>query len=222
MRNDGYHAFPWLTALSDVERRRIESVLRPVHFAAGDRPFRIGAPCEAYIRILDGSVRVQMIGENGREIVLYRIGAGEACILTTACLLSRETYPADAVCDTAVTGIALPSADFFDLLARSEAFRDDVFATFGRRIARLLTLIEETIFRRLNVRLAQLLADRAQHDDQIVVTHRSLAAELGSSREVVSRLLKEFERYGWVRLGRGSIIVTAPEALRTFAQSREL
>lgn len=213
-------AFPGLDALPEGERRDLESSVRRVRLPAGVQPFRASDHCEHYFFVLAGRVRVQMVAESGREIVLYRIGAGETCVLTTACLLSGENYPAEARSETELDALMLPRTAFRALLDRSPAFRDFVFRAYGQRIAGLMALIEEVVFRRLDLRLAQWLAERADaQGTHLPMTHQEIAQELGSAREVVSRQLKDFERRGWLVLGRGAVEVVQPEALRRFVRS---
>lgn len=209
--------FPGLEALSEDERRALESSVRRVRLPAGVHPFRSGERCEHYLFVLSGRIRVQMVAESGREIVLYRVGAGETCVLTTACLMSGEAYPAEARSESELEALMLPRQSFRALLDHSPAFRDFVFRAYGRRIASLMALIEEVMFRRLDVRLAQWLLERAEAEgSHLRVTHQQIAHELGSAREVVSRQLKDFERRGWLALGRGAVDIARPEALRTF------
>lgn len=155
--------------------------------------------------MIDGSVRVQKLSESGREIVLYRVESGETCILTTSCLLSHCDYNAEAITETAVEAIALPQSTFDQALTASDQFRDFVFDAFGSRIAGLVTLIDAVAFGRMDIRLAQLLLEMTPTEGTITTTHQLLARELGTAREVISRLLKEFERHGWVALSRGHV-----------------
>ncbi|MCK6569986.1 Crp/Fnr family transcriptional regulator [Myxococcota bacterium] len=169
--------------------------------------FQSGQAAEAYLLVVRGSVRVQKQGETGREIVLYRVEPGESCVLTTAGLLSGAPYEAWAQAEGEVEAIALPRAVFHRLLGENATFRAFVFHDFSRRLADLLLLVEEVAFGRLDVRLAELLVRQAPAVGPLATTHQALAAELGTAREVVSRQLKEFERRGLVRLGRGQIDV---------------
>ncbi|WP_269087664.1 Crp/Fnr family transcriptional regulator [Solemya pervernicosa gill symbiont] len=173
--------------------------------AAGQTLFREGDACQNYLLVIDGSVRVQKLSESGREIVLYRVESGETCILTTSCLLSHCDYNAEAITETAVEAIALPQSTFDQALTASDQFRDFVFDAFGSRIAGLVTLIDAVAFGRMDIRLAQLLLEMTPTEGTITTTHQLLARELGTAREVISRLLKEFERHGWVALSRGHV-----------------
>jgi CRP/FNR family transcriptional regulator, anaerobic regulatory protein len=169
------------------------------------------------VLLIEGSVRVQQTGEGGREIVLYRIGAGESCVLTTACLLGYEGYAAEGIAETDIRAVMLPRMDFEDLVARSPEFRRFIFATFSRRITDLFRVIEDVAFRRIDLRLAGRLVALAAPDGAVVATHHTLAAELGTAREVVSRQLREFERRGWVELSRGAVRLLDAAALRRLA-----
>lgn len=211
--NDWTRAVPALDGLEDTARTRLRALARPAALPAGTRVFGEGSPCHAYLILLSGEVRVQKVAESGREIVLYRVGAGETCVVTTACLMSGVDYDAEGVAETAITAQMLPESGFRELLGLSEAFRDFVFRAYGSRITGLLALIDEVAFGRMDRRLAACLTARARSDNELAATHQDLAVELGSAREVVSRLLKEFERRGWVELSRGRIRLLDRSAL---------
>jgi CRP/FNR family transcriptional regulator len=208
-------AFPQFARLDPESARLLESTARIIGVPAGTVLFQDGSECQAYVLVLDGSVRVQKVSENGREIVLYRVEAGQSCVLTTNCLIAREDYAAQGIAETDIRALVLPAATFRALLAKSEAFRDFVFSAYATRIGDLLMLIEEVAFGRIDVRLAGWLRQRA--GSAIRVTHQEVAVELGTAREVISRQLKEFERRGWVALGRGRIEVTDAAGLATLS-----
>ncbi len=212
-------AFPKLAALEPDARDRLVAEAHPVTLPAGITLFRDGDACTNYLLVLDGSVRVQKTSSNGREITLYRVGDGQTCILTTSCLLAGERYPAEGVTETEVRAIALPGALFQALLAGSTGFRQFVFAVYARRIADLITLVEEVAFERMDLRLAARLRDGADRDGMVNATHQELATELGTAREVVSRLLKDFEHRGLVALHRGRIELHDRDALAHLAGS---
>ena len=208
-------AFPQFARLDPESARLLESTARIIGVPAGTVLFQDGSECQAYVLVLDGSVRVQKVSENGREIVLYRVEAGQSCVLTTNCLIAREDSAAQGIAETDIRALVLPAATFRALLAKSEAFRDFVFSAYATRIGDLLMLIEEVAFGRIDVRLAGWLRQRA--GSAIRVTHQEVAVELGTAREVISRQLKEFERRGWVALGRGRIEVTDAAGLATLS-----
>lgn len=212
----------WLshfTKLDGLEKATESALLKGakvIDLPAAQSVFRNGDSCANYLLVIDGSVRVQMTAENGREIVLYRVGEGETCILTTACLMADETYSAEGITETPVKAVAVPAALFQDLLKTSEALRQFVFSTYGVRIASLMMLLEDVAFGKMDVRLARFLLEQ-NNPREIRATHQDLAVELGSAREVISRLLKDFERRGLVSLTRGKIAIEDRTGLECLA-----
>jgi len=212
-------AFPELAALESATQRRLADEARPVTLPAGTTVFHDGDACSNYLLVLDGTVRVQKISSSGREITLYRVGDGQTCILTTTCLLSGERYPAEGITETEVRAIILGNGLFQALLAESPGFRQFVFAVYARRVTDLIVLVEEVAFGRMDLRLASRLRDSANASGMVAATHQELAAELGSAREVVSRLLKDFEQRGLVALHRGRVELLDRTALDQLTDS---
>jgi len=180
--------------------------------------FGPGKSPENLLLLLEGAVRVQQLAENGREIVLYRVHAGESCVLTTACLLAYEDYSAEGIAETAVSAVAIPRPVFDDLMANSPQFRDFVFRAYSKRITDLFLVIEEIAFKRMDIRLAQKLLDLAGENGVVHATHQQMAAELGTAREVISRQLAEFQRREWVAQSRGEIRMLDRGAIEDLAQ----
>ena len=198
--------FPALSFLDSATRERLRETGRRMALPAGTTIFQPGDPCQAWLLVETGSIRVQMTADTGRQVVLYRVSPGESCVLTTACLLGDELYAAEGITETESAGIAVPIPVFQELLDTSPDFRNIVFKSFGQRFTNILVTLEDVAFHRLDARLARLLLARAR-DDGLTATHQEIAMDLGSSREVVSRQLKSFERDGLVDLARGRIKV---------------
>jgi CRP/FNR family transcriptional regulator len=199
--------FAGLADLPADAARALQSRSRTVRLPPGARVFEPGQRAENMLLLLSGSVRVQQISDTGREIFLYRVHSGESCVLTTACMLADEDYSAEGLAETEVEAVAIPRSVFDELTGSSPVFRSFVFRTYSRRIADLFGLIDDIVFQRMDVRLAEhLLA--LEKDSHIATTHQALATDLGTAREVISRTLGEFQRRGWVALGRGDIRIT--------------
>ncbi|NNU81125.1 Crp/Fnr family transcriptional regulator [Halovulum dunhuangense] len=211
--------FPGLDRLSPGIRGPLVARSRVIRVPKGTVIFGPGRPPENLLLLLEGTVRVQQTSESGREIVLYRVHAGESCVLTTACLLAHEDYTAEGIAETDVLAVAIPRSLFDELLASSETFRHFVFSAYSRRIADLFFTIEEVAFRRIDIRLAHKLLELRNGGDQVHATHQQLAAELGSAREVISRQLQDFQRRGWVELARGTIRLTDAAALGKLSEA---
>lgn len=179
--------------------------------------FGPGNSPENMLFLLDGTVRVQQVSETGHEIVLYRIEAGQSCVLTTACLLAYDHYSAEGITESKVRAAAVPRSVFDDLVAQSKSFRDFVFAAFSKRITDLFLMIDEVAFQKLDVRLADKLIKLSAGNDRIPTTHQKLSTELGTAREVISRQLQEFQRRGWIEQGRGCVILLNRDEIQKLA-----
>lgn len=208
--------FPALTQLPATLAAEVERQALPMHAPAGAVLFDTGVACQALPLVLSGGIRVSKRAENGREIRLYGVNPGELCIVTVSCLLGANAYPATGIAESAVSALALPRALFMRLMAEHPPFRDAVFALFADRLTGLMALVEEVAFRKLDQRLATWLVARGP---VILASHQVIAQELGSVREIVSRLLKQFEDQNFVRLGRERIEVLDPLGLRKLADN---
>lgn len=184
-------------------------------FDDGTVLFDPGDRCEAFLIPISGSVRVEHVAPSGRTVVLYRVAPGESCVLTTSCLISGTLYTAHGVAEGPVEAVALNAAAFRRLLDEDPDFREMTLGAFVQRISELVHVIDELLLRRVDLRLAQWLAAQG---DRVAATHQSIAFELGTAREVVSRILKEFERRDWIRMSRGIVEVLDREALAHFGR----
>lgn len=186
---------------------------------AGTPVFAPGQSADNLLLLLDGTVRVQQKSDTGREIFLYRVHAGESCVLTTACMLAFEDYSADGIAETDLRAVAIPRKTFDDLVGRSPVFRQFVFAAYSRRIIDLFTLIDDIVFQKMDVRLATRLLELADGADVVRATHAALGTELGTAREVVSRTLAEFQRRGWIEQSRGELRLIGRPGLERLVRS---
>jgi CRP/FNR family transcriptional regulator len=211
--------FPGLSGLDEAAKALLRRQARIVEAPVGTIGYREADPCNAYVMRLAGRSRVYKISDTGREILLYRVAAGETCVLTTTCLLGRSHYPASTVVEEPIRDVVIPAATFHQLMVESEIFRRFVLNNYGDLISDLIVLVDEVAFHSIAARLARMLLDVP--DGVVTSTHQQLADALGSAREVVSRQLKEFERGGLIRLGRGSIEVLDRAALGKQAAARQ-
>ncbi|WP_349370776.1 Crp/Fnr family transcriptional regulator [Salinarimonas sp.] len=183
-----------------------------VAFRPGDEPAH-------WLLVLSGRLRVSLVAETGREIVLYRVGPGESCVLTTSNLLACTPQSAEALVEEDAEAVLLEAATFRRLLGASAAFRDDALAAYASRLSELVHVLEDTVFHALPQRLARAILARAGEGGVARATHQDLAAELGTAREVITRTLNAFSRDGLVTLARGEILVRDRERLTTQAQA---
>ncbi|CAG1016713.1 Cyclic AMP receptor protein [Anaerolineales bacterium] len=174
---------------------------------AGRDVFVEGDRVEAIALLISGVVRVYKIGETGREITLYRFGNGSSCILTANAILSHKTFPAVATVEKDAEAVMIPADVFRDWVKRYDVWREFVFDLLSDRLSTVMAVIDEVAFQRMDRRVALLLLERARRLNPIRITHQEIAADLGSSREVISRLLEDFVSEGSIHSGRGTVEV---------------
>lgn len=202
-------------ALADLSATDFEALLDPgrqMTLPAGSQIFAEHQPCQGFPLVVEGSIKVLKQAPSGRELLLYRVRPGGSCIITSSCLLGHTDYNARGIAESPLTLLAVPVPLFSRLMREHTPFRDFVFHLFAERISELMQLVEEVAFARLDQRLAKALL--AREAATLNLTHQQLADELGSVREIVSRLLKGFAAQGLVSLGREQVKITDRDGLQ--------
>ena len=169
--------------------------------------------CSGVIFVLSGVIRILRMSEEGREMTLYRISRGETCVLTVACLLGTGNvpFPVYAYAEQDTTVVRIPVDAFRRLFFESQAIQKYIFSSMSAKLYSVLGLLESITFKRTSDRLMDLLVTKtAGGAYPLYATHESIASDLGTAREVVSRLLKDMEGRGIVRLSRGKIQLLKP------------
>jgi CRP/FNR family transcriptional regulator, anaerobic regulatory protein len=209
-------SFPELTELEDEHRGELLGSTQFNRLRGGDVAYCQGQHCHAYVMCIEGQTRVFKTSESGREILLYQVGPGETCVLTTSCLMAGSSFPAESNAETDVLLAVLPASVFHRLMGVSPRFRKFVLDNYGDLLSSLIMLVDEVAFASLDLRLARRLLAEANAQGVVAKTHQQLALDLGSVREVISRYLAEWERMGWVHATRGSIEVKNRPALASY------
>jgi CRP/FNR family transcriptional regulator len=213
MQEDWIEWFKGLAKLPEDIKRELTEGSQIVSVPAGTQVFAPGQSADNLLLLLEGTVRVQQQSDTGREVFLYRVSAGESCVLTTACMLSFEDYSAYGIAETDTRAAAIPRRTFDGLAAKSSIFREFIFTAYSRRITDLFTLIDDIVFQRMDVRLAARLLELADAEGVVAATHAALSVELGTAREVISRTLAEFQRRGWIEQSRGAVRILNRQGL---------
>jgi CRP/FNR family transcriptional regulator len=208
--------FPELEALEEAHRGELLGATQFNRLRGGDIAYRQGQHCQAYVMCIEGQTRVFKTSESGREILLYQVGPGETCVLTTSCLMAGSPFPAESTAETDVLHAALPASAFHRLMGASPRFRKFVLDNYGDLLSSLIMLVDEVAFASLDLRLARRLLAETDAKGMVAKTHQQLALDLGSVREVISRYLAEWERMGWVHASRGQIEVRNRAALADY------
>ncbi len=187
-----------------------------VRIPAGKDVFVEGSRVDAIALLVSGVVRVYKVGESGREITLYRFGTGQSCVLTANAILSQQSFSAIATVEQDAEAVMIRADVFHGWVRRYGLWLDFVLDLLSQRLASVMEIIDEAAFQRMDLRVAALLLERSRTRNPLDITHQQIAAELGSSREVISRILESFTRQGLVQLGRGTIEILDARTLADF------
>jgi CRP/FNR family transcriptional regulator len=209
-------ALPILQRADPALKREFLQTAFLARIPKGKDVFAEGDTIDAIALLVSGEVRVYKIGETGREITLYRFGNGQSCILTANAILSRQSFPAVATVERDAEAVMIPADSFRGWVSGHELWRDFVFDLLSQRLSSVMALVDEVAFRRMDGRVAALILRRGRIKNPIPITHQEIAAELGSSREVISRILEDFVGRGMIRLTRGAVEVLDFAALEAF------
>ena len=176
-----------------------------------------GFLCNGVAFVSSGAIRVFTMSPDGREMTLYRIRKGESCVLTMLCFLGKTENNTFAIAEDNASVIILPQDAFNKLFNSSTEWSTFVFRSLSDKVTELMLFVEEFAFSSMDKRLAIYLYEASiiNGSNTIKTTHEQIAGELGTAREVVSRLLKSFEKTGMVSLSRGEIEVQ-PRALAQY------
>ena len=216
-----WSAYPELARIDDLVWKQAVGCAKKIHVVAGSIMLPDPAREKEFQLLMSGALRVFHAAPDGREVTLYRVKAGGLCVLSLYNLFNETSHSVITEAETDVTLMCINEKNFHAVMRESDAFRNYVLANISRRIVEILGMIQDTVFNTLGLRLACLLGCLFEREQalKLKITHQLLACELGTTREVISRILKEFERKGCIKLGRGWIQLASQEALTTFKQT---
>jgi CRP/FNR family transcriptional regulator len=204
---------PFLKQTDSQIAREFRQAAYFARIPAGKDIFLEGDSVQAIALMLSGNVRVYKIGEQGREITIYRFGLGESCILTANAIMNQQRFPAVALVETDAEAVMIPADTFRDWIRRYDEWRNFLFDLLSQRLASVMAIVDEVVFHRMDARIAALVLRRTNEGNVLQITHQEIAAELGTSREVVSRILEGFDSAGLIGSSRGQIEILDAEAL---------
>jgi CRP/FNR family transcriptional regulator len=209
-------ALPFLQSASPQIIRDFKGNAYFARIPAGRDIFIEGDEVDGIALMMSGVVRVYKLGETGREITLYRFGEGESCVITANAILNQQDFPAIAQVEQDAEAVMIPANVFIDWVRKYDPWRDFVFSLVSDRLASVMEIVDEVAFHRMDRRVASFLLNRSKLQNPVKVTHQEIANEIGSSREVISRLLEDFSNREVVCLSRGEIQILDFEGLKSY------
>jgi CRP/FNR family transcriptional regulator, anaerobic regulatory protein len=220
IKNQVYGHYPDAVSALNTLPKNILEACKKLRVPSGTHLFRETEQCQCFMWLLEGTVRVYKHSREGREITLYRVTPGEFCVLSLQSLLTGTGFPAEAVADTELVAVTMSQADFDQAIDESKEFRRYLLQNLSQRLGDIVQLVSEVTFHRLDLRLACLMGQLFERSNgaPLKITHAQLAREMGTTREMVSRILKEFEHQQCITLSRGEIHLVSSEGLNWFSR----
>ncbi|HUX50873.1 MAG TPA: Crp/Fnr family transcriptional regulator [Spirochaetia bacterium] len=206
-------AFPFMGEMEERQLARVVASIIPKSLDHGQYLARDGAECSYLPFVLSGTLRIYKLGEQGKELTLYRVERGESCILTATCILNSSEFPAIAQAEGSAKVALLPAPLFAALVDETPQWRRYLFGLYSQRLEMVIAVIEEIAFHHVDARVAGRLLGSSSAGS-VRTTHQQLASEIGTSREVVSRVLKDLETDGVIGMSRGMIEIIDRSALQ--------
>jgi len=213
-KRDALRRFAFYQQAPAALQATIVAAAEPLRISTGADLFREGDECKVLAFVAKGSMRVFKTGEGGREITLYHVEDGQSCLVNMLSVLVRKPAVATARSEVPTEGVIIPGAAVREWVQASDLIRAYAIETMAERLIAFMTLFEEVAFGKMDARLAAFLLQRFESKPFVAATHEEIAAELGTAREVVGRLLKDFATAGAIEVGRGRLELRNEAILR--------
>lgn len=219
--NDLINIYPFLENLNEEIKEIIASSLIIKNFETDYTLIHEGASCLGFSLILKGSIRVYKLSDKGREVTLYKLSSGDTCYLSMSCMLSDKSYPAFAEVIEPTTLAFIPSNIFNKYIYNTLDFQKYIFNNLYMKFNEVVDVLEEIAFESIDTRIAKYLLQTskdANNSKFLYLTQEKIAQEVGTSREVVSRMLTNFKNKDILKSNRGKITILDFEKLNSITK----
>lgn len=203
-------------SLSQDERELLLANTASIAYKQGESIYSAAHKCLGILIVKSGELRTFMLSENGKEITLYRLGVGDICILSASCLLSQITFDVHIIAEKDSEVLLINAAVFSTLIEQNIYAENFSLKVAASKFSDVMWTMEQILFMNFDRRLAIFLLDEAAKtgSDKLSLTHEQIAKYMGSAREVVSRMMKYFEKENYVELARGGVKILNKPALQ--------
>ncbi|SDM66461.1 Crp/Fnr family transcriptional regulator [Acetanaerobacterium elongatum] len=206
---------PFWDKLTEEQRQDILTHATPRRFAPGESLHSGSADCLGIYVVKSGQVRVFTLSQAGREITLFRLFERDICLLSASCVMKNIHFEVHVEAERPTEILLIPTPVYDRLNRNSLAVADYTSQLMSSRFSEVMWLMEQVLFSSFDKRLAHFLLEQSAIDgtDSLTITHETIARNLGSAREVVTRMLKYFQDEGMVALSRGGLQITDRDRL---------
>lgn len=207
---------PFWGKMTAAEQQSFLTSTRKVRYPKGTILYHGGGECTGVEILISGRTRVFMTSPNGGEITLYRLLEGDSCVLSAACMIKSLNFEAHMEFEEDSQLYVIPQKVFKAVSDTNSAVKDFMLEVVSDRFSDVMWVMQQLVFTNMGKRLADALLEHSAltGSDSLQMTHEVLSRDLGTAREVVSRLLKQFERDGMVQLSRGTIEILDKKRLQ--------
>lgn len=215
------NTYSFIDKLDHSTKKLIESRLIIEYFDSNSEIIARGEQCKGFSLILKGIVRVYKISDKGKEVTLYRLSSGDTCYLSISCMLSNEAFPAFTEAMEPTKIVFIPIELFNRYIYNTIDFQKYMVSNLFNKYTEVINLLEEIAFERMDVRVSKYLLDvskRTNNSDFLYLTQEKIAQELGTSREVITRLLIDFKNKDIISTQRGKITIINRDKLTYLSQ----
>ncbi len=208
-------ALPFWGEISAKQRALVLDHIKTMQMSKGQMTSYDGGNCTGIQILKSGRIRIFIMSPNGNQITLYRLLSGDACILSAACMIQNIDFEIYAEVEQDTEVLIIPKQIFAKIKEESSAVADFVLEMVSSRFSDVMWVMNQLVFGGTGKRLAEALIEHSNINNSLIVdvTHDMLANDLGTAREVVTRLLKQFQLDGYVKLSRGKIELLDKEKL---------
>lgn len=216
--DEALQTLPFWDKLTDEQKQMARTASRIVPYKKGEMIHSCTGECLGLIAVQTGKIRAYMTSEDGREIALYRLYEGDACVLAASCVIRQITFDVQLVADVDTELLVLNAHAFSQLSKQNVYVECCMYKLATERFSDVMWSMQQLLFTSFDKRLAQHLWDESQQGrEPILATHEQLAKDTGAVRETVTRMLRSFAEDGMVKLGRGSVTITDRDKMKKLA-----
>ena len=216
---DMFSFFPFWEELNREQQADLLLHGQSRKFQKGDMIITYKNQCQGLLLVRSGQLRAFVLSENGKEATLYRLYALDICLFSASCIMNNIQFSIQIEVEKDTSVLLVPSALYKQLMQQSVAVSNYTNQLMASRFSDVMWVLEQVLFKSMDCRLAQVLLEHAviEGSNELYLTHEAIARDLGSAREVVTRLLKYFREEDLIELARGRIHLLDKKRLQGIA-----